>query len=102
LLRQGNRALRFGAQIDRLSSDGPDVYAFSRIDRDPRIEYVVAPNNTEGPPTATVPTYSDAHTKYGLVSQGGGAEKLRTGPGGDLTLTVPPLGFAASKATKPG
>ena len=40
-------ALRSGAQIHRFSSDGPGVYAFSRIDRDERVEYVVALNNSE-------------------------------------------------------
>jgi glycosidase len=101
LLRQGNRALRFGAQIDRFSSDGPGVYAFSRIDRDQRIEYLVALNNSEAPATATVPTYSAPRTKYQLVSHGGGPEKLRTDAGGALALSVPALGFVVYKATKP-
>ena len=51
-------ALRSGAQIHRYSSDGPGIYAFSRIDRDERIEYVVALNNSEAAATAAVPTYS--------------------------------------------
>ena len=40
-------ALRTGAQIHRFSSDGPGIYAFSRVDRDQRVEYVVALNNSE-------------------------------------------------------
>src|SRR3990172_2922719 len=38
-------ALRSGAQIHRASSAGPGVYAFSRIDRVEKVEYLVAFNN---------------------------------------------------------
>src|SRR4029453_872680 len=48
-LRARYPALSTGAQIHRYSSDGPGVYAFSRIDRDERIEYVGALNHSEAP-----------------------------------------------------
>ena len=99
-------ALRSGAQIHRVSSDGPGVYAFSRIDRDERIEYVVALNNSETEATVGVPTYSPAGAKYKLLSQdlpGGGAgpQTTLTGPGGELTVTVPALGVAIYQAKDP-
>ncbi len=99
------RALRSGAQINRYSSDGPGIYAFSRIDGDERIEFVVALNNSEAPATAAVPTYSAPDARYQLVStpKKGVPEMLRTGSDGALTVTVPPLGFVIyrAKATVP-
>jgi glycosidase len=100
-IRDHNRALRTGAEIQRFSSDGAGLYAFSRIDRDQRIEYVVALNNSESPASADVPTYSPRGAKYELMSNGGGPAKLKTGPGGALSVTVPPLGFVVYKAKKP-
>ncbi len=96
-----NPALRSGAMIQRTSSDGPGVFAFSRADRDERIEYVVALNNSEDPATAAVPTFSPAGVKFELVSKSGSPTKVTTGPGGALNLTVPPLGFVIYKAKKP-
>jgi glycosidase len=95
-----HQALRSGAQIQRYSSDGPGVYAFSRIDRDERVEYVVAINNSETVATAGVPTYSPGGVKYKLLTKTG-AEKLTTGPAGTLTVRVPPLGFVVYKAGRP-
>ncbi len=105
-LYQQNPALRSGAQIHRYSSSGPGVYAFSRIDRDERVEYVVAFNNREASATAIVPTYSPAGTRYELLSGGtarshGARGTVTTGPGGALNLTVPSLGFVVYKAKEP-
>src|SRR3712207_3907554 len=47
-----NPALRNGAQIDRFAANGPGIYAFSRIDRNRQVEYVVAVNNSETAQTA--------------------------------------------------
>jgi len=96
-----HQALRSGAQIQRYSSDDPGVYAFSRIDRHQRIEYVVALNNSESSTTADVPTYSPGVVKYKLLSKTSVAEKLTTGPDGILTVTVPPLGFVVYRAGMP-
>jgi glycosidase len=111
-LYHDHRALRSGAQIHRYSSDGPGVYAFSRIDRRRRIEYAVAVNNSEGVATAAVPTFSPGGARFELVSDngdddddgdgdGGVPETVRTGPDGALTLSVPPLGFVIYKARRP-
>ena len=104
-----HEALRSGAQIHRYSTDGPGVYAFSRIDRDERIEYVVALNNSDAPADAVVPTYATEGTKFKLVSRklaatGRAAQSLTAGPDGSLTMTVPPfatLVYEARRAVPP-
>ena len=42
-----NLALRRGAQIHRYSSSAAGIYAFSRIERTEKVEYIVALNNAE-------------------------------------------------------
>ncbi len=102
-LHDRHEALRAGAQIHRSSADGPGIYAFSRIDRDERVEYVVALNNSETPATATVPTYSRPNAVYRLLTEreAGVAQTLRTGANGAITVTVPPLGFVIYRAKDP-
>ena len=99
-----HEALRSGAQIHRYSSAGPGVYAFSRIDRDRRIEYVVAFNNSEAPASAAIPTYSPGGARFRLISDARGVSHrggtLRTGPDGALTVTVPALGFVIYEADR--
>jgi glycosidase len=99
-IHQRYRALRSGAQIHRYSSDGAGIYAFSRIDRDERIEFVVALNNSEAAATADVATFSAGNARYQLVStpKRGVPESIRTGSDGALTVTVPPLGFVVYRA----
>ncbi len=82
-------ALRDGAHQHRYASDGPGIYAFSRIDHGQQREYVVALNNSEGEQTAKIPTY---------VRNGGLRTGLRhwtailTSDGaGSLSLTMPAL-----------
>ncbi len=82
------------------------MYAFSRIDRDERVEYVVALNNSEAPASAAVPTYSPEGAAYRLVSPQPAAgapvaESPRTGPGGSLPVTVPALGMVIYQAREP-
>jgi glycosidase len=103
LYRQ-HEALRRGAQIQRYSVDGPGVFAFSRIDRDEQIEYVVAFNNAETPQTVTVPTYYEGKTQFHLLNTKPGpgpAPVVKSASNGDLTLTVPALDFVIYKPTAP-
>ena len=105
-LRERHPTLSTGAQVHRYSSEGPGVYAFSRIDRDERTEYVVALNNSEAPASAAVPTYSPEGASYKLISPQPAAgapvvESPRTGPGGTLPVTVPALGMVIYKAREP-
>ncbi len=105
-VHERHQALRSGAQIHRYSSDGPGVYAFSRIDRDERLEYVVALNNSEAAQTVQIPTYSAGDALYRLITprpspSAGVQQRLRTAADGSLSLTVPPLGFVIYQATDP-
>ena len=63
-----NKALRSGAQIYRASSNKAGVFAFSRIDRDEKVEYLVVFNNapissTRQLASITVQTFQPASTK---------------------------------------
>ncbi len=91
-------ALRDGAHQHRWSSDGPGIYAFSRIDRREQREYVVALNNAEAERTAAVPTYLE-RAGFERV-HGDGERRLRTDRGGRLELTVPALGAVVYRAER--
>jgi pullulanase-type alpha-1,6-glucosidase len=102
-VRQANAALRSGAQIHRYSSSTPGVYAFSRIGRDEKIEYMLAFNNAEAASQATAPTFYGAGMQFDLLYAEGGspATSLTTDANGSLALDVPPLGFVIYKASAP-
>ena len=58
---------RDGAQIERYVDNGAGVYAFSRVDRDEKIEYLVAANNATAAKTVDVPTLTtDARVRAAL------------------------------------
>src|SRR4051794_39112760 len=82
-------ALRNGTQQHRYASDGPGIYAFSRIRREEQREYVVALNNSESTQTAPIPTYV-ANWRFGRV-YGEGPNRLRTDGQRRLRVTVAPL-----------
>ncbi|HSU00950.1 MAG TPA: alpha-amylase family glycosyl hydrolase, partial [Nocardioides sp.] len=58
-LRKRHPALADGAQIHRYSSSDAGILAFSRINRDDKIEYVVVANNATDERSATFATYSE-------------------------------------------
>jgi hypothetical protein len=82
-------ALRNGAQQDRWSTDGPGIYAFSRLDRHEQREYVVALNNAKEPRTAAVPTYI-AGGRFDRI-YGTGDDRRSSDAQRRLTVTVPAL-----------
>jgi hypothetical protein len=94
-------ALRRGAQIHRCADDGPGAYAFSRIDRDERIEYVVALNNATTPATAKLPTYYGEGIAFErLTREGEAAAAVSTDADGELAIAVPALGFVIYRADR--
>ncbi|MGZ9194792.1 MAG: pullulanase-associated domain-containing protein, partial [Gemmatirosa sp.] len=97
-LTRRHPALRDGAQQDRFSSSGPGVYAFSRIDRSRRREYVVALNNAEQSASASIPTYI-RRGKWEKV-YGDGAGRLRSGRDRHLDVTLAPLSAVVYRAEK--
>jgi alpha-amylase len=94
-LTRRHPALRDGAHQHRYASDGPGVYAFSRIDRRQQREYVVALNNSEQPATAAIPTYAGGTFER---IHGTGAARVRA-TNGKLAVTVPPLSALVYAAT---
>ncbi len=98
-LRQANAALAFGAQIHRYATDGAGIYAFSRIDRDEQSEYIIALNNGAAA-SASVPTFYDSGTNFTLLYVEGGdaPDLLTTDTDGQLTVSVPAMGFVVYKA----
>jgi pullulanase-type alpha-1,6-glucosidase len=93
-------ALQRGAQIHRYAADGPGIYAFSRIDRDEKVEYLVAVNNSSSSQTADIQTFYGAGAQFNLLlAEGSGAPaNLTTGANGAVGLTVPALGFVVYQA----
>ena len=89
-------ALRDGAQQHRYSTDGPGIYAFSRIDWEDQVEYVVAVNNSEDVQTAAVPTYSPSTGFVGLYPTK--LAPLVSGSDGTLNVTVPALSAVVYRA----
>jgi glycosidase len=91
-------ALRDGAQQHRFSSSSAGVYAFSRIDRSRKHEYVVALNNAEQTASASVPTFVPA-SKWEKV-WGSGEQRLRTGGDKQLDVSVAPLSAVVYRSQK--
>jgi Cu-processing system ATP-binding protein len=91
---EDNVALRRGAQIHRYSSAAAGVYAFSRFDRDEKVEYVLAFNNAATPQRVTFP---DALTGRDVVEF---YRQLRDLPASrtDEVLRFAALNGAASRA----
>ncbi|GAA2161766.1 pullulanase-type alpha-1,6-glucosidase [Humibacillus xanthopallidus] len=94
-LRQAHPALADGAQIHRYASDAAGIYAFSRIDKSAKREYVVATNNATSAKSATFETFS-AGAKF--VPLLGGSGDLRADKAGRVTVTLPPLSVAVYRA----
>ena len=55
-LREDHPALVTGSQIERYATNGAGVYAFSRVDRDEKVEYLVALNNATSAQTVDLTT----------------------------------------------
>jgi glycosidase len=97
-------ALRRGAQIHRYSTSGPGIYAFSRIERTKKVEFILAFNNSESPGMATVPTFYPEGHRFRIIpgpfNEGypGTPRELFTNANGDIDLSVPGLDFVIYKA----
>ncbi|HSV86659.1 MAG TPA: pullulanase-type alpha-1,6-glucosidase [Levilinea sp.] len=102
-LRAGHIALRYGAQLHRFSRASAGIFAFSRIDRQEKIEYVVALNNSASSDTATFRTDSP-NTVFKAVYPAParvtppGASDLTSSGNGSVTVTVPGLDFVIYRA----
>jgi hypothetical protein len=98
-VRAAHKALRDGAQIDRFATDGPGVYAFSRIDRTEKVEYVLAFNNTNAPVSAAIQTFYGAGERFDLLASSSTPDPtIFTDGDGKLTVDVPAYGYAVYQA----
>ncbi|TDC45605.1 pullulanase-type alpha-1,6-glucosidase [Jiangella ureilytica] len=101
-LRDEHPALADGAQIHRYASDDAGVYAFSRIDREEQVEYVVATNNSAQAQTVSIATFNPRTTFLPVwTSDGGDGDSVRSDAAGRVAVTVPPLSAVVWQAPKP-
>ncbi|MFD7310182.1 pullulanase-type alpha-1,6-glucosidase [Promicromonospora sp. NPDC059942] len=85
-LREEHPALATGAQIERYAEDGAGVYAFSRVDREERVEHLVAANNAAQQRTVTFDSLTPGATFAPLY---GTSTEVTADADGTVTLTVP-------------
>ncbi len=97
-LRAAHPALSFGAQIHRYSQGSAGIYAFSRIDRDEQVEYLVVLNNAEATANATFATFSP-NTTFSEIYPGTGS--VSSDGSGSVSVTLGSLSFAIYRADHP-
>jgi pullulanase/glycogen debranching enzyme len=96
---QAHPALRTGAQLHRYSQNSAGIYAFSRIDRDEQVEYIVAFNNANSAQSASFGTDSP-DTSFAAVYPTS-APAIISDPSGQVSVNVPELSFVIYKADAP-
>jgi pullulanase-type alpha-1,6-glucosidase len=94
-LRSQHAALSDGAQIELYADSTEGVYAFSRVDRSEKVEYLVALNNTTAAKTVDLTTLTADATYSPLY---GGGASVTTDAGAAASITVPALGAVVLKA----
>lgn len=94
-LRTEHPALSDGAQIERFAASGPGVYAFSRVDAEEKVEYLVAVNNATTAQTVDVIALT---TDAGFAPLYGDVPALTTDQSATTSITVPALSAAVWKA----
>ena len=101
-VRAANAALRTGAQLHRFSKGSAGTYAFSRVDRTERVEYLVALNNSIAADAAAIPTGSP-NTIFDLIysSTTMGSDLLISDGSGTLNVNSPALAVSIWKARVP-
>ncbi len=97
-LRAEHPALSAGAQVERYSNAKAGVYAASRIDREERVEYLIAFNNTGDDKAVTFDTFSPFTWFEGIM---GTDERVRTLASGAIRLTVPGFSTLVLRAGSP-
>ncbi|MGG5259580.1 alpha-amylase family glycosyl hydrolase [Phycicoccus avicenniae] len=98
-LRDKHPALADGAQVHRYASNEAGIFAFSRMDPDEKVEYVVAVNNAETAKSATFATYQPGRSTLKAVWPASAPKQLRTDAEGRVTVNVPPLSGVVYRAT---
>ncbi|SDR96718.1 alpha-amylase family glycosyl hydrolase [Opitutus sp. GAS368] len=105
-LRKAHAALRTGAMILRPTAE-PGLFAFSRIDRGEKVEYLAAFNNSRSATlTAAIPTSQPAGARLAPLfdsrpPEAAGNEPLTADANGAVRVTLAPLQFALWRAESP-
>ncbi|MCD5344980.1 pullulanase-type alpha-1,6-glucosidase [Agromyces sp. S2-1-8] len=97
-LREAHPALSSGAQIERYVDDGAGVYAFSRVDRTEKVEYLVAANNANEARTVNVPTLTKGGEFAPLYGTDGPA--VTADADGVVSVAVPARGTVVLRADR--
>jgi glycosidase len=97
-LREAHPALADGAQVHRYATSGSGIFAFSRMDADDQVEYVVAVNNSDTAETATFDTYQPGQSMLKGVWPTSAKKNLKTDAEGRITVTVPALSAVVYRA----
>ncbi|GAA4406957.1 hypothetical protein GCM10023168_22480 [Fodinibacter luteus] len=98
-LREEHPALADGAQVHRYASSDAGIFAFSRMDADEQVEYVVAVNNADATKTATFDTYQPQNAMLkGVWPASVAKQRLKTDTEGRVTVTVPPRSAVVYRA----
>jgi glycosidase len=85
----GAPGARHGAQVERYVDNGAGVYAFSRVDRTEKVEYLVAANNSNAAKTVDIPTLTEDGAFEVLYGDG---SSVTANADGVASVTVPALG----------
>ncbi|KAF2412863.1 alpha-1,6-glucosidase [Microbacterium sp. B35-04] len=97
-LREAHPALVTGAQIERYADSGAGVYAFSRVDREEKVEYLVALNNTASDKTVNLTTLTDGASFAPVYGTTNG---ISTDAAAAASVTVPALSAVVYRADRP-
>jgi glycosidase len=90
---KSNKGLRSGTQFERFASDAQKVYAFSRVDAEKQVEYLIAFNTSNLEQSFTVPATA---SKYKELYPSNA--KIDADVDGNIEVTVGPLDFVIYKA----
>src|SRR5699024_4033195 len=97
-LRSSTPALATGSQIELHAADGAGVYAFARVDREEKVEHLVALNNAPEARTLTLTTLTPGATYSPLY---GDHAPVTAAADGTVELTVPALDAVVLVADAP-
>jgi len=96
-LREAHPALATGAQVERYAENGAGVYAFSRVDREEKVEHLVAVNNAAQAKAATFTTLTPGASYEVLHGDG---EPVTADDAGEVTVTVPATSAVVLRADR--
>lgn len=98
-LRKRHTALRTGGQYERFSDPADGLYAFSRVRREEKFEYLVASNSTTTPRTLSFQALT-RDARFVPVYGADPGSAFYSGSAGQIELTLAPLSTVVLRADK--